>query len=88
LQRYVVLGDDRKILITNNIVLQIIPREYNFDFRHRTGGAWEATGKCPDRPHFVAGIASFWNDWSFYGERINIMNMSWAKITFEFINPS
>jgi hypothetical protein len=50
-----------KILITNSIVLQVIPSEYDFDFRHRTGGTWQATEKCPDLQDFVAGIASLWS---------------------------
>jgi hypothetical protein len=34
----------------NNMVLQIILREYNFDPYHRTGQIWRSNVKCPGRP--------------------------------------
>jgi hypothetical protein len=43
----------------NNMALQIIPREHNFDFRHRTGEIRQANVKYPVslvRQLLVAGI--------------------------------
>jgi hypothetical protein len=37
------------ILNINNMVLRIIPKEYNFDFHHRTGEIWRSSVKCPGR---------------------------------------
>jgi hypothetical protein len=54
LQRSVVLGCKRKrkylIFKTNSIVSQIILREHNFDFHHRTGEACRAKPTCSDCP--------------------------------------
>jgi hypothetical protein len=34
----------------NNLVLQIIPREHNFDFHRTTGETWRAGMTCSDQP--------------------------------------
>jgi hypothetical protein len=58
LQKYVVLKYEisRKYLKfkINNIVLQIILREHNFDFHHRTGETCPAKPTCPDWPGVAA----------------------------------
>jgi hypothetical protein len=38
------------ILNINNTVLQIIPKEHNLIFHHRTGGIWQPSVKCPGQP--------------------------------------
>jgi hypothetical protein len=45
--RHFLCFSDLKI---NDIVLQIIPREHDFDFRHRTGETGPAKLTCPDSP--------------------------------------
>ena len=81
LQRYVVLGYERKqksiIFIINNIVLPIIARDYIFDFPCRSGEMCRQTGSVPVRrlrQCFVVGITSTWSICRFGPAKRNIKN--------------
>jgi hypothetical protein len=87
LQRYVVLQYERMIkyliLNTNNIVLQIIPSEHNFDFHRRRGEICPTNPTCLDRPacrHLVAWITCRWSNPVLAAGRVYIMNMLSMRI--------
>jgi hypothetical protein len=54
MQRYAILGYESNqndlSLNINNEMLQIIPREHNFDFHQTRGGIWQINLRYPTQP--------------------------------------
>jgi hypothetical protein len=78
------MEENENIFISNinNMVLRIIPREHNSNFRHRTGEIWRSSMRCPGRPGALKSCRRnnlFLSDWMFNEEGSNISNQNWMK---------
>jgi hypothetical protein len=91
LQRYVVLGYERKrkylFFNPNNTVLRAIPRKHNFDFHRRTGELREQSRHVPIGlacPGFVAWISSPWRKYKYQEHELYENN----GVIFDFMTSS
>jgi hypothetical protein len=85
------MEENKNISISNmnNMILRIIPREYDFDFHDRTGEIWRSSVKCPRLPgasKSYRGNNFFLSNWMSSEEISNFSNLSWMnRIDSHFI---